>query len=140
GAQIASWQLDEKGVRQETNIWYSRERGFRMESPEQIIVYDGKQQWEWRPGNAVDETPVVLRLGGDGRKIIAGMFAPLKDAPADWKRHRTVEHDREINGVRCRGYLVTPPAVQDFAGNVELAPSRNPPRTIVWIDPQDRIV
>jgi hypothetical protein len=68
------------------------------------------------------------------------MFAPLKDAPADWKRHRAAEHDREINGVRCRGYVVTPPATQELAGNVELAPPRNPPRTIVWIDPQDRLV
>src|SRR5204862_76406 len=115
-AHLASWELDEKGVRQETNIWYSREQGFRMESAEQIIVYDGKQQWEWQPGDAADETPVVLRQGGDGREIIAGTFAPLKDAPADWKRHRAAEHDREINGVRCRGYVITPPTAQELAG------------------------
>jgi hypothetical protein len=111
-----------------------------MESPEQILVDDGRQLWEWQPGDAADETPVVRRRSGDGRQMIAEMFAPLKDAPADLKPHRAAEHDREIGGVRCRGYVITPPAARELSDEGKLVPARYSQRTIVWTDPQDRLV
>lgn len=139
-AHITIRGLDEQGVRREANIWYSRERGFRMESAEQIIVDDGRQQWEWQPGLVSDETLVVRRPSGDGRQMLSEMFA-MKDVPADWKQHRAAEHDREIAGEKCQGYVVTPPAVQELSEDGRgLTPARNPVRIIVWTDRQDRIV
>jgi hypothetical protein len=65
--------------------------------------------------------------------MITEMFA-LKNLPADWKQRRATEHDRSINGQRCRGYIVAPPHAS------APAPGSHPWRYVVWLDPQERIV
>jgi hypothetical protein len=134
--------LDAQGVRRNSNIWYSSEHGFRVESPEETIVDNGQQQWTWQPNAVPDEMVVVRRQSADGRKMLSEMFA-LNDAPADWKQHRAAEHDCEIGGEKCSAYLIVPPPRQElFRDGQRLVPvaDASPPRIIVWSDRQDRIV
>jgi outer membrane lipoprotein-sorting protein len=88
-------------------IWYRRGEGLRMESPDQVIVEDGKSQWSWNPGAAGGEL-VVLRQRSPGFFLtqLPGMIA-LPDVPNDWSKTRSPELDREINGRPCQGFTLT---------------------------------
>ncbi len=45
---ITAW--DDRDAAQRAEIWYRRDEGLRFESPEQVIVEDGKTQWSWQTG------------------------------------------------------------------------------------------
>jgi hypothetical protein len=122
--------LDEQGVRRETHTWYSHEHGVRTEFEDLIVIDDGRQIWIWKP-QATDL--VVRRRSADPVRAITEMF-DLKSIPADWKQRRAAEHDRLINGQRCRGYVAAP-----LYANIP-QPGSPPWRDVLWLDPQDRIV
>lgn len=131
--------LDEQGVRRQAEIWYSRERGFRLESPDETIVDDGKQQWTW-PSKADGVEPVVLRRASPGTAAMIGELLQLGNVPADWQRQRAKDHDRQIDGQSCQAFVVVPPATPVVGnGGPDGAHSR-PSRFIVWRDASERIV
>src|SRR5262249_39084913 len=69
-----------------------------------------------------------------------GLFQ-LGNAPAAWAQQRAPEHDREIDGRPCRGFIVTPPTPQVVnADGSDLVPDPHPPRIVVLADPDERIV
>ncbi|HJT34406.1 MAG TPA: hypothetical protein VJ783_20410 [Pirellulales bacterium] len=130
--------LDEQGVRRQAEIWYSRDRGFRLESPDETIVDDGKQQWAW-PSKADGVEPVVVRRASPGTAAMIGEMLQLGDAPADWQRQRAKDHDRPINGQNCEAFVVVPLAPPVVANGGADAASRAS-RFIVWQDSSERIV
>ena len=91
------------GAVHKAEIWYRRDEGLRVESPEQVIVEDGKFQWSWKTGAAGGEL-VVLRQRSPGffSTQLPGMLA-LPDVPSDWSRTRSPELDREVDGKPCQG-------------------------------------
>ena len=95
------------GTAHKAEIWYRRDDGLRVESPEQVIVEDGKFQWSWKTGAAGGEL-VVLRQRSPGffSTQLPGMLA-LPDVPGDWSRTRSPELDREVNGKPCQGFTLT---------------------------------
>jgi hypothetical protein len=111
------------GVRRHAEMWYSRVHGLRAEAPDEIIIDDGTQQLSWRPG--AQPAIVNRRPGGNAISMIAQSLQ-LENVPSDWARLRAAEFDREVNGVACNGYLVTPPAP-------------NMVRFVLLMDPQQRI-
>jgi hypothetical protein len=140
-AHIVVSTPDDKGVRQQRGeIWYERGRGFRAELPEEVIVDDGRHQWTWRPGIKEGERVIARRASRDAAGMITGLFQ-LGDAPAAWARQRAPEHDRAIGGRPCRGFVVTPPVppVANADGS-DLVPDPHPPRFVVLIDPDERVV
>lgn len=139
-AHIVISALDDKGVRQRGEIWYERGRGFRAESPEEVILDDGRQQWTWRLGTKESELVIARRASRNAVSMITGLFQ-LGDAPAAWARQRAAEHDREIDGRPCHGFVVTPPTPQVVnADGSDLVPDPHPPRFVVLTDPDERIV
>ena len=94
------------GAVHKAEIWYRRDEGLRVESPEQVIVEDGEFQWSWKPPAAGGEM-VVLRQRSPGffSTQLPGMLA-LPDVPSDWSRTRSPELDREVNGKRCQGFTL----------------------------------
>jgi hypothetical protein len=139
-AHIVISALDDKGVRQRGEIWYERGRGFRAEMPDEVILDDGRQQWTWRPGSKESEQVIARRASRDAVSMITGLFQ-LGDAPAAWARRRAPEHDREIDGRPCHGFVVTPPTPQVVnADGSGLVPDPHPPRFVVLTDPDERIV
>ncbi len=102
---LTSW--DDAGAAYKADIWYRRDEGLRMESPEQVIVEDGKTQWSWKPGPAGGDL-VVMRQRSPGffSTQLPGMLA-LPDVPSDWSKARSPELDRELNGRPCQGFTLT---------------------------------
>jgi hypothetical protein len=139
-AHIVISTLDDRGVHRQGEIWYERSRGFRAESPDEIILDDGRQQWTWQPGVKDGERVIARRRSHDAVGMITGMFQ-LGNAPAAWGRERAAEHDRTIDGRRCRGFVVTPPTPQVLAPDgSDVVPDPHPPRFVVLTDPDERIV
>lgn len=137
-AHLVISALDEQGVPRQANIWYSHGRGFRLESSDETIVDDGKQQWTWstRKSEADGVEPVVVRRASPGTASMIGEMLQLGNVPADWHRRRAEEHDREINGRACEAFVAVPPAPPvsaNVAGTHAL-------RFIVWQDASARIV
>jgi hypothetical protein len=124
-AHVTISALDEKGVRREGEIWYSRDHGFRAESPDEIILDDGRQQLSWRPGVESDLI-VSRRASRDAITMIAESFQ-WGNTPGDWNRERAADHDREINGRMCQGFIITPPPPNSF-------------RIIVLVDADQRVM
>lgn len=125
-AHVIISSVDENGVRHQGEIWYSSEHGFRAESPDEIIVDDGKQQLSWRPVAEPGEVIVSRRASGDAISMITESFQ-FDTIPLGWNRTRASEFDRELNGAACLGYIVTPLAPNVF-------------RLLILTDPQQRIV
>jgi hypothetical protein len=139
-AHVVISALDDKGVRQRGEIWYERGRGFRAETPDEVILDDGRQQWTWRQGTKEGELVIARRPSRDAVSMITGLFH-LGNAPAAWARQRAPEHDREIDGKPCRGFVVIPPTPQVVnADGSDLVPDPHPPRIVVLADPDGRIV
>src|SRR5262249_50094409 len=69
-AHIVFSVLDDKGVRQRGEIWYERSRGFRAESPNEIILDDGRQQWTWHPGIKEGELVIARRVSRNAVSMI----------------------------------------------------------------------
>jgi hypothetical protein len=108
-AYLAITVRDDQGAEHRAEIWYRRGEGLRFESPEQVIVEDGKFQWSWRPG-AIEGNPLVMRQRSAGffTTQLPSMLA-MPDVPADWKRDRTPALDRAVDGHACGGYTVSLP-------------------------------
>jgi hypothetical protein len=132
-AHVVISGLDANGVRQRAEIWYERGRGFRAESPDDIILDDGRQQWTWRPGAKEGELVIARRPSRDAAEMITDLFQ-LGNAPAAWGRQRAPEHDRAFGGRPCRGFVVTPPTPEVVAADP------NPPRFVVLVDADERVV
>jgi hypothetical protein len=139
-AHVVISAVDDQGARQRAEIWYERGRGFRAESPEEVILDDGRQQWTWRPGTKEGELVIARRPSRDAVGMITALFQ-LGNAPAAWARQRAPEHDREIEGRPCHGFVVIPPTPQVLnADGSDLVPDPHPPRIVVLADPDERIV
>jgi hypothetical protein len=139
-AHIVISALDDKGVRQQGDIWYERGRGFRAEMPDEVILDDGRQQWTWRPGTRESELVIARRASRDAVSMITDLFQ-FGNVPAAWAQQRAPEHDRAIDGRPCHGFVVTPPTPQVVKpDSSDLVPDPHPPRFVVLIDPDERIV
>ncbi|HET6878775.1 MAG TPA: hypothetical protein VFI31_01315 [Pirellulales bacterium] len=139
-AHITISALDQRGVRSQADIWYSRARGFRVQTPEETTVDDGRQQWTWRTAGAGPDQIVSRRASPGTAEMISGMFS-FENAPADWPRQRSSEHDREVAGVECEAFVVQPPPQMTLSDDgLTFVPERHPPRLIVLRDPRQRIV
>lgn len=99
-----SW--DDDGASHTIHLWFRRGEGLRVETPDQVIVEDGKTQWSW-PRTAGEPEPVVLRQRSAGF-FSTGLLAhlALPDVQVDWERFRSPEIDQEIDGRPCRGYTI----------------------------------
>lgn len=139
-AHVVISGLDEQGVRRQVDVWYARNQGFRVESPEEIIFDNGKQQWSWRPQAEEQERIIARRPSQDAVAMITDMFH-LGGAPVDWNRQRATAHDRVFAGRPCKGFVVTPPApLVASPDGATLIPDPHPPRFVVLVDPDERIV
>lgn len=139
-ALIKITAMNEQGVRTTADIWYSRGLGIRCESPDEVLIDNGREQWAWRPTAAARDLIVSRRPSRDASSMISGMFQ-MQNAPADWSKNPAPEHDRRINSRACRGFVVVPgnqmaPAESGSA----LVPEPNPTRFIILVDPDERIV
>ncbi len=106
-AHITDTMWNDQNTTFQTEIWYRRGEGLRMESPEQVIVQDGKIQWSWSRGPGITE-PVVHRQRWPGFFTL-GFFVnlALPDFQVDWARFRTPGLDRAVDGRLCRGYTLS---------------------------------
>jgi hypothetical protein len=97
------------GAEHRAEIWYRRDQGLRFESPEQVIVEDGKFQWSWRRDAGAGELIAVRqRTPGFFTTQLPQMIA-LPNAPEDWSRVRSPELDRQLSGRTCQGFTLTAP-------------------------------
>ena len=97
-------------------IWFRRGGGLRAETPGQVIVEDGINQWSWQTAGPEREKVVLRQLSpGFFNTQLPGMLG-LSDVPPDWTRIRTRELDREVDGRACQGFTLSPPD-----------PNHNPP-------------
>jgi hypothetical protein len=139
-AHVVFSMLDGQGLRRQAEIWYARGQGFRAESPEEIILDDGKQQWSWRPQTDERECVIVRRPSQEAAAMITGMFS-IANAPAAEKPQRAPAHDRAWAGRACKGYVLTPPTPMiPSPDGKEVIPDPSPPRIVVLVDPDERIV
>ncbi len=105
-AHLAITFRDEHNREYKSDIWYLRNVGLRVESPEGTIVEDGRFQWSWKDPGPGGETLVVRQpRPGFLRKSLAPMLA-LPDMPSFMTRDRAPELDRVIDGHACLGYIV----------------------------------
>ncbi len=137
-AHIAMTTIDAKGGRIRANIWYSREHGFRMESTDEWVVDDGRQQWTWNPIVNESDRIVYRRASREGVSMIAEMFQ-LENAPADWHQVRSTELDQDIRGKRCEAHLLEP-SQQQSTSTAYGDSHPSPMRIVVWLDSQHRVV
>jgi outer membrane lipoprotein-sorting protein len=102
---ITYW--NDRDAAHRSDVWYRKGEGLRVESPDQVIVEDGKTQWSWRPGPAEGEM-VVLRQRSPGffTTQLPAMLA-LPDVGSEWTQVRTPELDREIDGRACQGFTLS---------------------------------
>lgn len=108
-AHVVTIFWDTAGAPHRSDLWYRRGEGLRTEWDGQVIVEDGKFQWSWRNDKA-EGGPEVLRRRTPGFFSIQllSMFA-LSEIPGDWKRGRSPELDRMIDGRECQGFTIALP-------------------------------
>jgi hypothetical protein len=134
---ITFW--DDKGQPFKSEIWYRRDGGLRAEGPDEVLVEDNQFQWTWRTG-AHEGEPVVLRqlrpnfLGRSLSRILA-----LPDIPSFLSRDRAPELDRQIKGVACRGYILTPTGPDPDLPHGAKPVNGRPFRGLVLVDADDRV-
>ncbi len=136
-AHVSIVTIDGRDGRQKAELWYSRNVGFRAESPQEFILDNGQQQWAWNPTLKDAELVIARRASRNAAGMLADSLQ-LGSAPADWRKGRSAEFDREIQGQRCEAHLVEPPAAAASTAFGDTGPS--PMRFVVWLDPQQRVV
>ncbi len=136
-AHVTITIIDAQNGRKKAELWYSREHGLRAESSDEFIVDDGRQQWTWNPTLKESDLIVARRASRDAASMIADSIQ-LGALPADWRKGRAAEFDREIQGKRGEAHLVEPPpsAVSTAFGDSHPSPMR----LVVWLDPEQRVV
>jgi hypothetical protein len=142
---ITSWDLD--GERQTGEIWYRRGSGFRAESPDEVLVDNGRFLWKWRPGPSGGKPVVVRQPGGSGSAMIARLldFPATREAwteatPKGWKQQRAPELDRRIDGRPCQAYVFLAKRPQGPAGTTEPQAESDARRVVLLLDPDQRIL
>jgi hypothetical protein len=110
-AHLILTQTDEQGKTHRADAWYRRDHGFRIESPEGVLVDDGKYEWSWAATSDKDKESIVIRQPSDkvnfARSISQWLAFPDVQIGS---RTRQPEADRTIGGVPCQALIVTPPA------------------------------
>jgi outer membrane lipoprotein-sorting protein len=124
------------GAVHKAEIWYRRDEGLRVESPEQVIVEDGRFQWSWKKGVPGSDL-LVLRQRSPGffSTQLPGMLA-LPDVPSDWSRSRSPELDREVNDKPCQGFTLTQANLDRELPNAARPIGRLAIRALVLAEPQ----
>lgn len=135
-AHVSMTIIESPDRRQKAELWYSREHGFRAESPEEFIVDNGQQQWAWNPALKESDLIVARRTSRNAAELVANSMQ-LGAAPADWSKGRMAELDRDIQGKRCEAHLIVPPANAEARAFGDASPT--PLRFVVWLDPQQRV-
>ncbi len=136
-AHLILTQTDDRGKTHRADAWYRRDHGFRIESPEGVLVDDGKYEWSWATPADKDRESIVIRQPSDkvnfARSISQWLAFP--DVQLGSKT-RLPEADRLIGGVPCQALVVTPPA-----HDPDLPPDSPPApvRTIVLADAGQRV-
>lgn len=120
----------EGGKELRSDTWYVKGLGVRVEEPGRVMVEDAASQWSWRT-DAGD--PVVIRQGAPGffANQLRAMAAPEGLDEEGWRRERSPDLDRDVDGRACRGYT--------FAAPAERLPGRPPMRALVLVDDRERV-
>ncbi len=120
-AHVVITHWNDKDVAVRTQIWYRKNVGVRVESPDEVCLEDGKTQWTWST-KKTDGERVILRQKSPGffTTQLAQMVSLPENSP-EWTKVRSAELDREIHGRKCQASILT------FA-NDNAAPSGNPSR------------
>ncbi len=136
-AHLILTRTDDQGKSHRAQAWYRRDEGFRVESPEGVIVDDGKYEWTWATPADKDKELIVIRQPGDKVSFTRWItqWLALPDVRTG-SRTRLLEEDRVIDGVPCQAMILTPPT-----HDPDLPPSVNPPavRAIALADAGQRV-
>ncbi len=133
---ILSRSINGKSYR--SDGWYRRGEGLRLESPEGVLVDDGKFEWSWATtGDNARETLVIRQ---PSKKVnFARSITQWLNLPdvRSGSRTRLPEKDRTIDGVPCQAFSLPPPAEEPG-----LYRGVNPPamRALILVDAGERLV
>ncbi|WP_165250917.1 LolA family protein [Paludisphaera soli] len=128
-AHLVMTARDEQGREHRADAWYVKGVGVRMETPDRTIVENGASQWSWP---TVAAEPVATRRRGPGFFAIQlPQMLALQESPDGWRRERSPELDREVDGRPALGFT--------FSAPPEQTPGRPAPRTLVLADAEERI-
>jgi hypothetical protein len=137
-AHLILSRSDAQGQTHRAQGWYRRGEGFCLESPEGVLVDDGKYEWSWATTDGKNSETIVIRQPSEkvsfARSITQWLNLPdLRSG----SRTRLPEKDRAIGGVPCQAYSLTPPADDPgaFVGSPPIAV-----RAIVLVDAGERLV
>jgi hypothetical protein len=140
-AHLVITNYENQGKTTRADVWYRRGEGLRAESPDEVLVDDGKFQWSWRLGAGSDREPIVLRQPAS-RSLLAGQIGhllALPDIPVDLTRSRAPELDREVNKMPWLAYILTlPERDPNLPPGAKRADAR-PYRHILLADVNERI-
>jgi hypothetical protein len=134
---ITVW--DDKGQAHKSEIWYRQDGGLRAEGPDDVLVEDNQFQWTWRTG-AQEAQPIILRqprpnfLGRSLARILA-----LPEIPSFLSRDRAPDLDRQVSGIGCRGYMLTPTGPDPDLPPGARPVNQRPFRGLVLADAEDRV-
>ena len=137
-AHIVLTTWGDAGAVHKAEIWYRRDEGLRVESPEQVIVEDGKFQWSWKTPAGGEVVVLRQRSPGFFSTQLPGMLA-LPDVPSDWSRTRWPELDREVNGRPCQGFTIAQANLDRELPNAARPVGRLAIRALVLAEPEGRI-
>jgi hypothetical protein len=130
---ITQWGVNQDGHRAE--IWYAKGKGLRVDQGDDVIVEDGKTQWAWstKPGEG---EKVVLRQQSPGffTTQLPSMLA-LPETTREFKRVRSPELDRVVNGKACQGFSLT----LDESKGLRVSPGQPAFRGLVLAETAGRI-
>ena len=86
------------------DIWFSRNRGFRVEHNGQVTVDDGRISRCWNVGNT--DSTVVLRPSMDGIDMIEELL-DFSRLSRRWKHRQEMGHDVGLNGAKYKVYMTS---------------------------------
>ena len=85
------------GAADTAEIWYLRDRGFRAEMPNEVMVDDGRSLRSWHRAGR-DEEPIVIVRKSTGAAAQIAELLGLASYLDRWGRRRAADLDRGIDG------------------------------------------
>jgi hypothetical protein len=107
-AHIMITARGEVGAVETAEIWYRRDRGFRAEMPDEVLVDDGRSVRSWRRSGLDEESIVFLRRSTGAAAKIAELLN-VSGVLNNWSRDRAADLDENIQGSPCQAAVLNPP-------------------------------
>ncbi len=129
------------GAANTAEIWYLRDRGFRAEMPDEVIVDDGRSLRSWHRAGRDKEPIVVVRKSTGAAARIAELLGLASNLDR-WGRRRAADLDRVIDGSSCRADVLVPPEGGPPEPGVPPGArlvTRHPTRIVVLTDAERRM-